>query len=680
MNGILNNVDFVQKNFSNDTSLFIKSRIPLFVRIKNIEFRCSYRLLNNNLRNIGELIGYSKLEIDYRSSFYDFSKLPKEELDYNARDVEIMLRAIAEEFKNWEWLTNINKLPYTATSFTRKNNKYLNNKKDTYYFTSYCNYQKKFNKAFIDFIEQIFSGGYTHANSYFVGKVIQNVYSFDLISSYPATMILKQFPRFFKEFTGSYKVNYLKKLFDLNIKKYTGNYEKPFEYAFLAKVVLKKVKPRNINNNLILPISFSKCKEYLNIQLDNGRVYSADMIKICVNEVDLFNFKKFYKFEIVECERLLYTNSFSFLPQFVINSVTSYLYEKSTLKSIIAKIDKNEKICVNDFYNKEKNAFIYSDEKINNILSLENAELQRLLKTLYQKSKEKLNAQYGINVEHLLKNEICYNEMTDSFFTIQKDEIESKVFFRDFITGIYITAYARYNLFEFGHMLANNNIKLIYSDTDSWKITGDEKTIFKLLERYNKKVLKTESKNLYNIGCFDYEIKYDYFSTLGCKKYITINDNKVTSTIAGIGKLQTSESLTLLFKQLDCYVELFFNISFSPCTVYDYSVTGKLISKYKNNIFKESVIDENGKKGIVTGVNMIELCESDFILMNTSTPANRFFINHCEKLQKRNFHFEPVLIYRKDNKVFFKFLTNNEFKKLRLYEVKDKILENIVEH
>lgn len=679
---LIKNVDFVKNNFNNENSLFIKSRIPLFFRCKNIEFRCSYKLLNNSLKNIGELIGFKKLEIDYTNKYYPFSELPEIEYKYNARDVELMLRAIYNEFNNWEWLKTVNDLPYTSTSLTRKNNKFINSKKNKNYLTAYCNYQKKFTKDFIEFLEHIFSGGYTHSNAFYTGKVLKNVYSFDLISSYPAVMLLKKFPKFFKLYRGKYKVNYLTKIFKNNINYYKNNkdYSQPFEYAFLCTVVLKNVKAKNINNNLILPISFSKCLNWKNVKLDNGRIYKADEIEISVNEIDLYNFYLFYDFDIADCSKLLYTNCFSFLPEFITNSVKSYLYEKSTLKRIIAKIEKNQDLEAIDFFNNLKNDYIYSDDVINNILILDKKEQSHLLKNLYQKSKEKLNAQYGINVEKLLKDEFKYNIEIDEFFTIEKTEITDKVFYRDFLIGLYITAYARFNLFDFGYTLAKNKIQLIYSDTDSWKIKGDEKTIFKLLDEYNNKVLETESKNLYNIGCFDYEIKYDYFSSLGCKKYITINNNIVTTTIAGISKKNTSENLTLFLRQLNYDYNLFFKIAFNPLTVFDYSITKKLICKYSNNYYNEIVIDENGQQGLVQGVNMVELCESDFILMNNHNTLNKNYIIYCEKLQQRYFDSDPVLIFKKEDKIYYKYLTNEEFKNLRIYEIKEKIYENVVVH
>lgn len=192
--GLVKNVDFVKNNFKNENALFLKSRIPLFFKCDKIEFRCSYKFFNDNLKNVGKYIGLEKLEIDYQSKFYSFSKLPQIEYDYNARDVEIMLKAYIKECRHWSWIKSVNDIPYTNTGLTRTNNKKINSQNDIRHMFYYCNYQKKFNRLFVDFLENLFSGGYTHANAYYMGKILKNVHSFDLTSSYPATMLLRKFP------------------------------------------------------------------------------------------------------------------------------------------------------------------------------------------------------------------------------------------------------------------------------------------------------------------------------------------------------------------------------------------------------------------------------------------------------------------------------------------------------
>ena len=162
---LIKNVPFVIENFDNKDALFIKPRIPLFIRLKYIEFRCSFRLLNAPLKSIGDNLGYPKLEIDYRTQYYSFSELPKVEYEYNERDVRLTLLGVLKECSKWSYINSVKDIPLTSTGFTRKNNQNINSSSDRKDYAGFCAYQKKFSKSYIDFLERTFSGGYTHANA-----------------------------------------------------------------------------------------------------------------------------------------------------------------------------------------------------------------------------------------------------------------------------------------------------------------------------------------------------------------------------------------------------------------------------------------------------------------------------------------------------------------------------------
>ena len=153
---LIKNVPFVIENFNNKDTLFIKPRIPLFVRLKYIEFRCSFRLLNAPLKSIGDNLGYSKLEIDYRAKYYSFSKLPNVEYEYNERDVRLTLLGVLKECSKWNYINSVKDIPLTSTGFTRKNNQNINTSSDRKDYAGFCAYQKKFSKSYIDFLEHTF--------------------------------------------------------------------------------------------------------------------------------------------------------------------------------------------------------------------------------------------------------------------------------------------------------------------------------------------------------------------------------------------------------------------------------------------------------------------------------------------------------------------------------------------
>lgn len=680
---LIKNIPFVYNNFKNENTLFLKTRIPVFFRVGNIEFRCSYKLLNKSLKTLGEQLGFPKLEIEYKKQYFSFSELPDSEYKYNARDTKLTLLAILSECKNWKFINSVKDIPLTATGLTRKNNKFISTTKELKKWSRWCNYQFSLSKEDIDFLENVYTGAYTHANPKFaLHPICEKCCSIDIISSYPDSMLHRKYPHFFHVSKSKHNTAYLKKLFSENLSAdLINNFQHPFKNAFLCTVTLKNVHVKHLRNgNLILPISFNKCIEVGKIRVDNGRIMDADFLTISCNEVDLYIFKMFYDFEISDCQKLWFTRYYSELPKFIIKSVKTYLHEKSTLKYINKKIEKNEMVNFDDFSHNNENFQIFDDEQIKSLLGLPNGEIEKTISTLYLTSKNKINAQYGINVQKLIANDIYYNLDEDEFSQERQNHIETKVLYRDFIVGIYITSYSRLNLFTFGKMLVEKtDAVLIYSDTDSWKCCGDLEKVSCETQKYNKTISTiNHNENDYNVGCFDYESEFDYFCTLGCKKYIYSDGKKIFSTIAGVSKSRVSEAYSEFFKKLDFDFQTFCEIAFSPCTVLSYSITGKLLTKYQNDDFKMNVIDENGNGGEIHGKNMVDLIESDFLLMDITKPNISAYIENCARLQNRTFEFLPVILYKNNTGVHYK-MVDDWAKMVKMYHSKNLNMENQLE-
>ena len=670
---LIKNIQFVYDNYKNTDSLFIKPRIPLFFRVKNIEFRCSYRLLNKSLEKLGKVLNFPKLSIDYQKQYFPFSELPENEYEYNERDVQLMLLAVLTECSRWKFIESVNDIPLTITGLTRKNNQYINTSTDRKNYAGMCAYQKAYSTEYIHFLENTFQGGYTHANAYFVNRPLRNVASFDIVSSYIDTILHRDYPHFFKKYNGKYHLqffNHLMKFNTFNYEDVINHYRRPFEWSVMATITLKNVKAISINKNLILPISVSKCSYVSGIKVDNGRIYSAYLVKLNVTEVDYFIIKQFYKFEVVECSELYYTNCHKPLSDYVLNSTREYLNEKSTLKSILSKLEDGKKLCKSDFYNDNKKDYIYPIPEINVILKLPKKEKTELLENNYSVSKGKLNAQYGINVQKLLTPVIEYDKENDVFLNETEEKVSAKVLYRDFVKGLYITAYSRLNLFCYGLYLINHTkTKLIYSDTDSWKCYGDLKNAIKYNKKYNEHIEKIVQNSVdYNIGYFDYELSYDYFATLGCKKYIFSDGRDIFVTIAGVSKKKTSENFSKLFHSLHYDFNEFCKIAFNPCTILSHTITGKLITKYNSGEYAVSVIDENGDSGIISGYNMVELESSDYVLMDYDKPVINEYIQYFSDLQNNQAEIFPTLIYKDESgDVTYKYITewDNTLKILR---------------
>lgn len=658
--GIIKNCNFAQKNFDNNKVLFIKPRKPAFIRLDFIELRCSYILLNKSLDTLGKIYNYPKTSIDYKCQYFSFSDLPEIEYTYNERDVKLTMLSVLLECKKYKYIKNVSDIPLTYTSFTRKNNLTINDKKVIQKYKNRNAVQKKYSPEYIRYLELIYSGGYTHANAFYTFLPLENIISVDITSSYPDSMVHRFYPFNFHACNDDVDIFKWFKFMTAQNNSFDtvlNNYKKPFKYGFFATVTLSDIKLKKYNNTEIPYISISKIlNETYRAISDNGRLVSADIIVIALTHIDYFLIQQFYNFELVAVDDVFYTSQFRQLSEFTINCVNCYADNKSVLKSITKKniIDKS------DFYCKRTSQYIFDDTIIKNIIKLPTNQRKTEIEILLQSAKSHLNAQYGINVQRLFQDTYSYLIDSDEYIKVIDTDLKRDLY-RNFEEGMYIPLYSKLNLFTYAlFILLNSKSDLIYSDTDSWKIKGDTNTIIKLTDEYNNNHNKmTNSNNFYCIGQFDVETVYNHFICGGCKKYLSVNDNVVTGTIAGVPKKSTSEALTQLYQNFcDFDFDFFCSIAFKPNTLYTHSLTNKLSSKYHTEKYSGIVTDENGVSEYIEFNNMVELFDTDYFLLNTETPANYTYLKYLEFKQKRKINIKPTKLYIDSGIVKYDYLSN----------------------
>ena len=657
--GLIKNCKFVQDNFNNDKVLFIKPRKPAYIRLDNIELRCSYILLNKSLDSLGKIYNYHKLTIDYQAQYYSFSDLPEVEYTYNERDVKLTMLSILKECKKYSYINTVADIPLTYTSFTRKNNLSINSKKDIKQYKNRNAVQKQYTAEYIQYMEQIYSGGYTHANAFYTFIPLQDIISVDITSSYPDSMVHRFYP--FNFHACAEGVNELQ-WFNFMIKQNNdldyvlSNYIKPFKYGFFATVTLSDIELKRFNKTEIPYISVSKIiNETFRAVSDNGRLVSADVVTIALTHIDYFLIQQFYDFNLLSVDDLFYTSQFRALSNFTLKCVNYYADNKSVLKSI----SKKKTLEKSDFFCKRTEQYILDDDVIKNIIKLPKKQRTAELDILLQSAKAHLNAQYGINVQRLYQDTYQYDTEADEYMKVYDPELKRDLY-RNFEEGLFIPLYSKLNLFTYAlFILLNSSADLIYSDTDSWKIKGDKDIIISLTEAYNNNHNEmTDSNHLYNIGQFDIETVYDYFICGGCKKYISLIGDTVTGTIAGVPKIPTSEALTELYRSFCDYDFNFLcDIAFKPNTLLSSSLTHKLSSKYNTDSFSGYVTDENGDRGYIQFNNMVELVDTDYFLLNTKTPSNFTYLKYLEYKQKRHINIKPTVLYSEGEQIKYDYLS-----------------------
>lgn len=573
---------FIRNLFKWDKVFSIDTRKPIYARTTNfIEFRCSYLLSGYSLSNLSKQLVRNKIskktgDLDYSLIRHNKTELTEEELTYCIDDVKIVMLYILELIENNGGIFN---LPLTKTGFVRKYckeqclyEKDLDGKKirNWHYIELMDELQIQSLKEF-NLLNRAFSGGFTHANAYYTDSIVKDVASFDFNSSYPYVMIAEQFPM-----SRGIKVPIK------TMKQFKGVLDK---YCCVFDIAIYGLRSKQTQDN---PLSVSKCFKKSNVLDNNGRIVSAEYVMTTITNVDYKIFEKFYVWDNIKVEYVMCYKK-GYLPTEFIKAILSLYGKKTTLKGV------------------------------------EGSEQEYML------SKEMLNSCYGMCVTNPMRDEFTYYDEWD--IQIKTDEEKEELLYKHNTTknrflfyawGIFVTAYARSNLFT---AIDHLNQDYVYSDTDSVKFRNLEKhkkyfeeyndnVIDKLLEACNyheidydlcrPKTIKGESKLL---GVWDFEGLYSRFKTLGAKRYMIEEPNALTVngttynyslTVSGVNKFSAIPYLYNKYK--DNIFDAFTNYLNLPP-----EATSKNIHTYIDYYAEGEIIDYKGNKSNYTENNSIHL-------------------------------------------------------------------------
>lgn len=561
---------FLRNRFEWHKIFSLDARKPLYAITDTfIEFRCSYLLSGYSLANVSKQLMRYKVakmvgDLDYRLVRHKTTPLTTTELGYCINDVRTVMNYIRELIEDNKGL---HRLPLTKTGFVRQycRNRTLNHNVDgkrrkNWAYVELMNELQLSGLDELETLQRAFAGGFTHANAYHADEVMTDVDSYDFNSSYPSVMVAEQFPM-----SRGVRIQVKnKEHFEFLIKKYCCVFDIEFTNIFAKQV----------NDN---PISVSKCFMKQNVSENNGRVVCATKIATTITEIDFDIISKFYTWGDMRIGEM-YCYKRAYLPTPFIKSVLELYKKKTELKGVAGK------------------------------------------ETEYLISKEMLNSTYGMCVTNPLRDEFTYNgewETTELSDDMKREKIykynNSKNRFLFYAWGIYITAYARKNLFT---AILTAGEDYVYSDTDSVKITnGDKhKPYFRNYNTELEQKLREacsfhklpyslcEPRTIKGItkplGVWDYEGRYSRFKTLGAKRYMIECDGalhvngveyKHSLTVSGVNKFTAIPYLTEQAKTKDIF-DLFSNYLRIPP-----EATGKNIHTYIDYEINGVVEDYNGE-------------------------------------------------------------------------------------
>lgn len=506
-------IQFIRRWFDWDTYLCDDSRKFIFAVSDGIEYRCSLKLSGGrSLESVGNELRDSPVrkltgELDYNLLRNSKTYLFPHELAYCENDVRVILAYIKEKLND----DTLSTIPITNTGYVRRATR-----EACLEAYNYRNTIKKLNLTpeLYNLAIQAFRGGDAHANPFYVGKTLSNVRSFDISSSYLGVICMERFPmstpeRADMEVTETQLDNMLR-----------GDNFAIFTAEFTDLVPL---------TNITHPLSASKCwPKVPDATQDNGRVTSADYICTAITEVDWSILRRYYTWSSCKI-RHLFLGQKNYLPTVFIRKIAKDYEGKTTLKGATSPEDQIR----------------------------------------YAISKNMVLSNYGMMVTNPVRDEWEFNNSTEEsaeVFTKSKPDLEEAIRrynnnprrFLYYLWGVYVTAYARYNLYEGIEAVGKD---FVYCDTDSVKFLNGpaHEEAFRHLNAIKQQKLEAAARvhhfnaDIFSpstrdgipkpLGYWDDEGTYDQFKTLGSKRYLVRTGDHYTLTVAGVNKKHACEYL-----------------------------------------------------------------------------------------------------------------------------------------
>lgn len=500
-----------------DKVFAIKQRRPIYAIAGGFEFRCSLILSNYALAYIGDHLLYKypmkKMvgDLDYSKIRNSSTPLSSSELAYCVNDVKVVMCYIQQKI---EEDGDITKIPLTNTGYVREycrdwcfySDKLLPEDRDKNK-TEYHRLMKslKINSSQEYYqMERAFAGGFTHTGAKHSTKVLRDVGSADLTSSYPYHMIAEYFPMSSFTYIGHITNNQL-------FYFYLKNYCCMFDVTFI------NLRPAVTFEN---PLSRSRCiipkdenGDEVAFQVNNGRLVSADECTTTLTELDWDTIYKFYEWDEVRIFNMRVARR-GYLPRDLILAILHLYGNKTSLKGI-----------------EEKHVE-------------------------YMVSKNMINASFGMMVTSIIRDEFVYDENWHKVAPDVASQLEaynhSYNRFLFYGWGIWVTAHARHSLFK---AIYEFDEDYVYADTDSIKGLHFENHM-KFFKEYNREVQmkllkmcnhydipfsacqpKTVKGEKKLIGVWDMERPYKRFKACGAKRYMyEYDDGELSLTVSGLNK------------------------------------------------------------------------------------------------------------------------------------------------
>ena len=572
--------------FNSDFSRKKGNRFVTFARTPETPFRAeitvsgvtvvlhdTYCLVNKSLKNWCKDSKLPVQKLEEPKEYYLPVRTPEtdltdEDLNYSINDVVSMYYGVRKYRDKYGSLSEI---PMTQTGEVRRVLVEKVGKVDTDWAVACAEVTASYDYDQFSDLLQLFCGGFTHTNKIYTGRVFSApVRCFDFRSSYPAVMVSsKHFPLTpFEDCDPS------------ELKQIDSQPVNSREWVYYLEFEAYNVKCKKCNTIW----STSKCIELDNCVSDNGKIQTADKVRIIMTDLDWEMFNKFYSFDglkILRCKK----SKAGYLSSCLVSVILDYYKYKTSLKGDAEKesLYNESKQFINSVYGVMVTKII-----TDTIIFFGNKLTSKQICELIKSEIIKTNIPADKFVDSMLTPELVEDfntRITNGWYkqaTTQEDfanQIEKMLdkgdMYGTYQIGCWITAVARYRLLLAVYHLDN---KAVYCDTDSIKGFFNDQDL-EWFNNFNANIKSecldaiawhnsqgfnftfddyaplTPKHTSKEIGYFDRESDCVCFRAWGAKRYADCEYDKDTdmfeikTTIAGLPKSAGSRKLAKLYHE-----------------------------------------------------------------------------------------------------------------------------------
>lgn len=637
----------------------------------NVRFRDFLRLSGfHSVRSAGlcclsakKLEGEEVYQIKDSEIPEDWNSYSENQKAYMNNDILVMdesLKIILNRKENSS-IRTMNDLPLTATGFMRW--RMMNNKDLTFFDgydhdVSYIINKSRWQvmRRNLAYLMRSYKGGYCGPNPRIQYKILRNERCYDAKSMYPHKMLFFQMMQCIKgEEVQTVDLRQDREILAaiLGVIRYAKSsrafddhmiFREKLEEtlpAFIATLDLK-LEARALSGSGIRMMPFLSTHKTEGISYDrnvyrsNGKIISADSVRVILSSVDLFLTCLCYRVTLLDCTEFL---RMQWLPMtFVQKRPVIADFRRKELFSRIKEMNRASEE-VRAYWEEEAGFSYYA------ILRMTDEEYDTFCKEYYSMVKAAVNGEYGLTVQKPLNDDIIVLQDEDGLYryktkkTVREkiDELikdpelaPNRVKVSDYAAGCSITMWARWQLVTMMYSFYHNGIEVHYCDTDSLFVENTLKAE-KLIELYNKRLKELYYKtaiskeeivtidDLGGIGEFEEDKNCLVWRTLGAKNYGYIRtDGKIKLTVAGLNTGRMAKAIASESDRCGS-LEKAFEKYFRPNVLIAPSVANKLIMDRSGCRFDDG--NWIGPQLVPCGFDLVSM-DSTFHLHNARVAAH----------------------------------------------------------